>query len=196
MRTRPARLACVLLAAGESRRLGRPKQLLRVGPRPLLLEGVLTALALRCHPVTVVLGAHSLRLRALLARNHVSVRIVHNAAWREGMASSVRAAVARAPNRLSAVLFLVVDQPRVRQRTLARLVQIWRRQPGTAIAAYYAGRAGVPAIVPHRLLREARALEGDIGIRALLRDGAHRVRTVAMPEAAFDIDTPEDLARL
>lgn len=196
MQVRAPRLACVVLAAGGSSRLGRPKQLLRRYGKPLLVASIEAALAVRCEPVTVVLGAEALRLRAMLARRRLGIRIVYNAAWREGLASSVRAALASRPHVDGATLFLVTDQPHVDRRALARLVRAWRRRPRGPVAASYGAGASVPAIVPNRLLGAARGLSGDTGLRALLREGAHPARTLEMPEAEFDVDTPEDLARL
>src|SRR5881394_2835168 len=163
-----ARIACVLLAAGGSSRLGRPKQLVRRGPRPLLLHALDAA---RGAPfpdedVVVVLGAEALRLRALLRRHAPRVRIAANARWATGHAGS-----------------------------LHRLVAAWRRRPAFPAAAHYSGRAGVPAVLPRRAWRSLRALDGDAGARALLR-GAGAITRVAMPEAELDVDTPADIARL
>ena len=77
---------------------------------------------------------------------------------------------------------------------MKRLIVAWRRCPGVPAAARYAGRAGVPAVLPRRHWREVRALRGDEGARALLRD--RRVTLVEMPEAALDVDTPQDLLGL
>jgi len=89
---------------------------------------------------------------------------------------------------------LLVDQPRVDAAALRRLVGAWRRRPGLPAAARYAGHAGVPAVLPRRHWRAVRALRGDEGARALLRD--RPVTLVELPEAAFDVDTPEDFRRL
>jgi CTP:molybdopterin cytidylyltransferase MocA len=193
---RRPRIACVLLAAGESRRLGTPKQLARRRGRPLLLEACAAARgALGDAALLAVLGAHGLRLRALLQRDAADVTAVMNSRWRDGLASSLRAGLAAVPAGTDAVLVLLVDQPNVDAAALRRLIHAWRRRPGVPAAASYAGRAGVPAILPRRSWHALRALQGDAGARALLRTAA--VVTLAdMPEAAFDVDTPADLAKL
>jgi molybdenum cofactor cytidylyltransferase len=145
--------------------------------------------------VTVVLGAHALRLRAVLRREHAAAHVVHNAHWREGLASSLQAGLAAVPARTRAVLVLLVDQPNVDARALARLIRAWRKRPAQPAAAWYDGRAGVPAILPRRSWPAVHRLSGDAGARALLRGAAH-LTLAEMPEAAFDIDTPADLARL
>jgi CTP:molybdopterin cytidylyltransferase MocA len=191
------RLACVVLAAGGSSRLGQPKQLVRRGRRPLLLHAVQAASAAveDRSRIVVVLGAEALRLRALLRRAAPDVRAVTNARWRAGLATSLRAGVRAASRRGEAVLVLLVDQPDVDAAALRRLVGAWRRRPTAPAAARYAGRVGVPAILPRRSWRALRALERDAGARALLRD-ARDVTAVDMPEAELDVDTPADLARL
>lgn len=188
-------LTCVVLAAGESRRLGRPKQLLRRRLKPLLSTVVSVAAGFAEPPIVVVLGAESLRLRALLQRDAVATQPVRNARWRDGLASSLRVGLAAVPRDAAAALVLLVDQPDITRRALARLVAAWRRRPNVPAAAYYHGRAGVPAILPHSTWRAIRTLEGDAGARAILR-ASPRITLVPMPEAALDIDTPADAARL
>lgn len=187
-------LACVLLAAGGSRRLGVPKQLLRVQSAPLLLRAVLAAHAATEGPIVVVLGAHALKLRALLRRHGAPVRVAHNARWEEGLAASLRVGLTALPPRTRAALVLVVDQPLIDARAAQRLVRAWRRRPSMPAAAHYAGRAGVPAILPRRTWRALRSLRGDTGARALLNGSG--VTLVCLPEAALDVDTPEDVTRL
>jgi len=187
-------LACVLLAAGGSRRLGRPKQMLRRQGRPLLLHAVDAArAALPAAPLVVVLGAHRVRLRLALRRAAPDARIAANPLWAEGLASSLRAALKLVPPRTSAILVLLVDQPRVDADALRRLVNAWRRRPGVPAAARYDNHAGVPAVLPRAYWRAIRALRGDSGARAVLRN-TRTLTLVNMPDAALDIDTPEDVS--
>lgn len=188
-------LVCLVLAAGGSRRLRYPKQLLRRGTQPLVVHALAAAQGALPHaPVIVVLGALVARLRSVVRRAAPHARIVYNADWAEGLASSLKAGLAAVPPRTTALLVLLVDQPNVDARALRRLVSAWRRRRGTAAAAHYSGAAGVPAIFPRRYWRALRALEGDSGARSVLR--ARGVTLVAMPEAALDIDTKADVARL
>jgi CTP:molybdopterin cytidylyltransferase MocA len=145
--------------------------------------------------IVVVLGADALRLRALLRRAAPDARIALNARWRSGLASSLQTGISALPARTDAVLVLLADQPDVNARAVRRLIAAWRSRPAAPAAARYGRRVGVPAILPRDSWRGVRALEGDVGARALLR-GRKDVTFVAMPEAAFDVDTPRDLARL
>jgi len=146
-------------------------------------------------PLIVVLGAHHLRLRGLLRAAEPRAIAVHNARWSDGLASSLRAGLRAAPHGTQAILVLLVDQPHVNARALVRLLSAWRKRPGLTAAASYAGRLGVPAVLPRACWPALRALAGDRGARDVLRS-ALRTTAVPMPEASVDVDTPADLARV
>lgn len=185
----------IVLAAGESARLGRPKQLVRYKTRPLLSLALARANRVCSDRVVIVLGAEALRLRALLRRDRLSCVAVHNRRWRDGLASSLRAGLAALPGRAAAALILLSDQPKIPDRALTQMVRVWRRRPTRAVAACYQGRAGVPAIIPRKFWPELECLDGDVGARAVLRKLSD-IALTDVPEAAFDVDTPADLSRL
>ncbi len=187
-------LAAIVLAAGASTRFGSAKQLVRVAGRPLLHAAAAHAGEVAGAAVTVVLGARAAELAPLL--KHSPASVVINRDWREGMASSIRAGVARLPPSCTAVLLMLVDQAAITGEDLKRLVSAWRRQPDYIAAALYGATTGVPAIFPRTSFSDLQSLRGDVGARVLLQRNPDRVIRVPMPRAAIDIDTPEDLLAL
>jgi molybdenum cofactor cytidylyltransferase len=187
-------LYTVVLAAGASTRFGSAKQLVRVAGRPLLHTAVTRAAEVTGNSLIVVLGSSASELAPLL--RHSPGSVVVNQEWREGLASSIRAGVARLPAACSAVLLLLADQAAVSADDLRRLAGSWRKQPQHIAAALYGGGCGAPAIFPRSWFRALSELRGDTGARALLLRNPDRVVRVPMPSAAVDIDTPEDLLAL
>jgi molybdenum cofactor cytidylyltransferase len=187
-------LHAVVLAAGPSTRFGSAKQLVRVGGRPLLHTAVTRAAEVTGNALIVVLGAGAAELAPLLKHSPGSVVVNHE--WREGLASSIRAGVARLPAACSGVMLVLADQAAVSADDLRRLAGSWRKQPQYIAAAMYAGTCGAPAIFPRSAFRELGELRGDAGARMLLRRNADRMVRVPMPSAALDVDTPEDLLAL
>jgi len=188
------RLYAIVLAAGASTRFGSPKQLVRIGGRPLLHTVVARAAEVTGNALIVVLGAGAGELAPLL--KHSPGSVVVNRQWREGLASSIRAGVARLPATCAGVLLVLADQAAVTTDDLKRLAGSWRRRPQCIAAALYAGTAGAPAIFPRSSFAELAALRGDSGARTLLRRSADRLVRVPMPAAELDLDTPEDLLAL
>jgi molybdenum cofactor cytidylyltransferase len=187
-------LHAVVLAAGPSTRFGSAKQLVRVAGRPLLHTAVTRAAEITGNALIVVLGAGAAELAPLLKHSPGSVVVNHE--WREGLASSIRAGVARLPAACAGVMLVLADQAAVSAEDLKRLAGSWRRQPQYLAAAVYAGTCGAPAIFPRSAFRELGELRGDAGARMLLRRNADRIVRVPMPSAALDVDTPEDLLAL
>lgn len=185
----------ILMAAGESRRLGRPKQLLDHAGTPLLARAADTALATGIRPVIVVLGAGADEIAPRIFREDST--IVRNEDWREGMAASLRtglqALLDRAPDTEAAIL-MVCDQPFVTAGLLLQLLQRHRETGLPAIASTYAGRMGTPALFHRSLFGELLRLQGDTGARRWLTEHPESVATLPFEKGALDIDTPEDLA--
>jgi molybdenum cofactor cytidylyltransferase len=184
----------ILLAAGEARRFGAPKQLARFGGHSLLVGRVRLAEEVTPGRVLIVLGAHGQRLRSHLRRNEIHARIAYNAAWPQGLSASLRDGVSRLPRSARAALVLLCDQPAVDAHGLARLIHGWLSRPQRIAASLYGGRIGVPAIFPRAYFRKLEGLRGDSGARDLLR--AADITGVALPEAELDVDEPRDLLRL
>jgi molybdenum cofactor cytidylyltransferase len=188
------RLYAIVLAAGASTRFGSPKQLVRIGGRPLLHTMVSRTADVTGNALIVVLGAGAGELAPLL--RHSPGSVVINRHWREGIGSSIRLGVARLPATCTGVMLVLADQAAVTRDDLRRLAGTWRRRPTLIAAALYAGTTGVPAIFPRSSFPALAALCGDNGARVLLRRSADRVVRVPMPSAELDLDTPEDLLTL
>ncbi len=177
-------VAAIVLAAGASRRLGRPKQLVRLGGETLLERAVRVAVEAGCRPVIVVLGAS---YTAILAESMLApAQIVENFSWEEGMASSIRVGLEALPSETKAAILLTCDQPAVTAKHLRALAA---EAPGEPVASAYAGRHGVPAYFPVSDFKELLQLRGDQGARRLLA----AARALPLPGGEIDVDTPESL---
>ena len=187
-------LHAIVLAAGGSTRFGSAKQLVRMGDRPLLSLVAGRAAEVVGQALLIVLGAQAAELAPLL--KHSTGSTVVNRDWREGLASSIRAGVARLPPSCAGVMLVLADQACVSAEDLRRLAGAWRRQPLGLAAAQYGGTVGAPAIFPRHLFSELSDLRGDSGARVLLKRHADSLVRVPMTSAAFDLDTPDDLLEL
>jgi molybdenum cofactor cytidylyltransferase len=192
-----AGIALILLAAGASTRLGRPKQLLPFRGRSLLRHAAETALASVCRPVAVVLGASADRLQMELTALPVTVAL--NPAWAEGMAKSIRAglkAVSSETAGADAVVIMLCDQPLITAGMLDRLVSVHRLEGRGIVASDYEGVLGAPALFSRKYYPELGVLEGNEGARRIIVKHEDDLARISLPEAAFDVDRMEEAARL
>lgn len=192
------RLGCmpipaIVLAAGASRRLGQPKQLIELDGETLLHRTVRLAREAGCDPVIAVLGAHIEQIRPTLPPN---VEIVENSEWQTGMASSIRAGVHALDAHAEGVLLLACDQPRLQADHLRALRAAFRSEPPVIAASRYSGKRGTPAVWPRSLFPALAALEGDRGARAVLAQPPCALIEIDFPGGDVDIDLPHDLAQL
>jgi CTP:molybdopterin cytidylyltransferase MocA len=186
-------VAVAVLAAGASRRLGTPKQLVHFRGQPLLARTVQAACNTTARRVAVVLGARSDQIAPCLAGLDVDILLNHD--WPEGIATSVRRAAAWAITQgVSGLLLTACDQPLLGVTQLQRLIDV-QTATGCAAASAYAGLRGIPACFPRALLPHLLQVRGDQGAGPLLRASPDTVE-VPWPEGSFDLDQPSDLARL
>jgi CTP:molybdopterin cytidylyltransferase MocA len=180
--------AGLLLAAGEGRRLGRPKALVEIGGERLVDRGISMLRAAGCGPVLVVIGAVTVEV--------IGAVVVPNADWRSGMGSSLRAGLAALPPDCPAVVVALVDQPRVTPEAVRRLLEAYEAGARIAVATY-GGQPRNPVLIAREHFGEvAESLVGDVGARAFLRAHPELVTCVPCDDVAApdDIDTPDDLA--
>ena len=191
-------VAAIVLAAGASRRLGRPKQLLMLAGETMISRAVRLASESGASPVIAVLGAHHELIREALAMG--SATSVLNGAWEQGISTSIHAGLAvledTAP-RCSGVLILGCDQPRLTASHLHALLEVFAEQvTPTIVASAYAGVLGTPAVFPREVFPDLRALGGDKGARALLMQPPRPLVTLPFPGGEIDLDLPPDLVHL
>jgi molybdenum cofactor cytidylyltransferase len=194
----PMPVAAIILAAGASRRLGQPKQLLMHGGETMIERVIRMANDAGATPVIVVLGANHELIRTAVPLNLVLPVI--NSSWEQGIASSIHAGVAAlevsAPQTHGA-LILGCDQPRLAVGRLRALLDAFDAQAAPAImASAYEGILGIPAVFPREVFDELRALRGDKGARALLMQPPCPLVVLPFPGGEIDIDLPADLAQL
>ena len=188
-------VALLLLAAGASTRMGRPKQLLPYQGRTLLRHAAETAVASGCAPIALVTGALH---EALVAEvSGLPIAVVHNPDWKTGMASSIRTGlVAVTTARPAAVLIMLCDQPLVTPELLCQLVAQQRQTQAPIVAAAYGDTLGVPVVFAQTMLPELLQLQGQQGAGQLIASLGAAVGRVLFPTGLLDVDTPEQYAAL
>lgn len=195
---RRPRVAAVILAAGQSRRMGETNKLLADwAGKPLIQHSVDAALASGADSVYVITGHDGERVAAQLTGREVVV--VHNPEYAEGLASSLRAAIRVMPGAVDGIVVCLGDMPLVRVAHLDALIAAFSPQEGRTICMpAYQGKRGNPVLLGRELFPELAELEGDRGARGLISDHDDLVAEVPVedPGVLVDIDTPAALSEL
>ena len=194
--TEPLQCGLVLLAAGASTRMGRPKQLLEIDGVPLVRRAALAVLASSARPIVVVLGANAALIRPQLA--DLLVLLVENSRWPEGMGSSLRCgmqAMLSAAPALDSVIVALADQPQFSGVIIEQLRARQRETGNSIVASGAAAQVGPPALFLRQHFPELLVCCGDTGARALIRANATNLASIDLGEQP-DLDTPADYRRL
>jgi len=188
-------VAAIVLAAGASRRLGQPKQLLMLDGETLLARSVRLAREAGAAPVLVVVGAQAALIGAGTPVDRATV--VLNDEWEQGIASSIHAGVKGLDASARGVLILACDQPRLSAVHVRGLIETFAAQSqATIVASAYAGVRGIPAVFPREAFPDLLALRGDKGARSLLMRPPCPLITLPFEGGEVDIDLPGDLTQL
>jgi molybdenum cofactor cytidylyltransferase len=187
-------VAGIVLAAGESKRLGQPKALLDWKGKPFVRQVAETALSAGLKPVVVVTGANAEQVEAALAG--LDVQIMRNFIWYEGQSTSVRAGLKALPRTSGSALFMVVDQPQLPVTLIEALVAAHASSLAPITAPMVDDHRTNPALFDRSTFADFAGLEGDVGGRAIF--SRHKVSWLPWLDSslAIDVDTPEDYSRL
>lgn len=212
-------IAAVILAAGESSRLGQSKQLIEFRGKTLVRRMVDAASEAGCRPILVVVGnrkripqVHAPRSLSGETRQHemelfdavsselkkTDATIVANPNWKCGIGTSIRAGVQHlidtAP-RVDATVLLTCDQPFVNHAVIDGLITLRHETGKPIVAASYAGTLGVPALFDRGYLPELLRLDDSAGAKSIILSNRDQVAEFPFPEGKIDIDTAEDWER-
>lgn len=184
----------VLLAAGRSSRMGGPNKLMAdFEGAPLVRWSATKAMESKVAGAVAVVGHQAERVRAAL--DGLSIRIIDNPAFAEGLSTSLKAGIAALPAEATGALVMLSDMPAITAADLDRLVEAFEASGGTAIVrATHGGKRGNPVILPRSTFAAIEALQGDTGARHIVEGGLAEVIDVEIGAgASLDVDTPEAL---
>ncbi|HET9429565.1 MAG TPA: nucleotidyltransferase family protein [Chitinophagaceae bacterium] len=188
-----SRCGIIILAAGDSSRLGKPKQLLAYKGSTLLEYQVKQAQQSQAYPVIVVIGAHGEKIKARLS--DYKEWIIENKEWQEGMASSIRCGInylqEKYPGCEGAIL-MVSDQPYVTTELINKLITTHQETGKKIVSSSFGGMKGPPAFFHLQLFPELLQLKGDAGAKKVVEKYVSQVATVSFPGGPIDIDTAAD----
>jgi molybdenum cofactor cytidylyltransferase len=193
----PVSCGIILLAAGASSRLGKPKQLLLYKGKTLLQHGIQVAIDTGSKAIVAVLGANADFLIKETANQ--SIEVILNKDWNEGMASSIRCGIKYLQEKVpevDAAIIMVCDQPHVTTQLLKDLVIKYQETGKPIVASSYENNQGTPALFDKTIFAALRELKGDVGAKKIMKAKPDLVVLVNFPLGNIDIDTNENYEEL
>ena len=193
-----ATVGLLLLAAGSSSRMARPKQLLSYQGQTLLRHAAEVAAASPCRPLVLVTGA--LHDELLPEIDGLPFHVIRNDNWADGMGGSIAAGLAKLETaaegpKVDAIVVILCDQPLLTGEVIGELIVQFQATGQPVVASAYAGTQGVPALFSRAIFPALLNLRGASGARELLQQYAH-LPTVDFPGGATDVDTQAQYAAL
>jgi len=187
----------VILAAGDSSRLGDIKQLLPFNGKTLLRHVIDEAAEAGARPIVVITGANANKISSSISDSKVS--IVANDNWQDGIASGIVAGVhqiIKLDEHIKKIILAVCDQPFVSSELFEQLDQIQNKTGKPVVASAYADTVGTPALFSFEFFDQLLSLKGDEGAKKIMKKNINDVATVDFPKGEIDIDTPIDYENL
>ena len=180
-------IAIIILAAGSSSRLGRPKQLLELNGKTLLQKSIETALNVSIN-VTVVLGANENLVRPTISG--FPINIILNENWISGMSGSIQTGMsALKNNEFQAVLIMLCDQPFINASILKGMIEVFEKNKFPIVASEYEKKVGVPAIFDASFFQKLKMLKGQKGAKKLIMNNLDKTKSFMFENGKIDIDT-------
>lgn len=184
------KIAILILAAGQSSRMGQPKQLLKIGEKTLIQNCIETALSSSCKNIYCVIGANASEILKHIKK--YPIEIIENPNYRKGLSTSIKVGIrCIEQHHTEAVLILLADQPKITNSHLNDLIELFLKNPDQPVATAYQNSFGVPAIFSRKHFERLKTLTGDKGAKPLLKQLSKSINYISFSELR-DIDTPED----
>ena len=186
-------LTIAILAAGDSRRMGSPKQLLDVGGETLLERAVKCAVESVVHNVTVVLGASAEQYTPLMSKTPAQILI--NPDWAFGMGNTLKFSLRKLIEEninIQGVLFMVCDQPLITSAHVNAMVRTYQEKNPVAVASGYKNTFGVPALFDRIAFSGLLSIDDKSGAREVLKKLESDLEIIPVEGGEIDLDTPED----
>jgi len=183
----------IILAAGSSSRMGRSKQLLKVGDESLLRKTIRTVIASEVDKIVVVLGssteAHHQEIIDL------PVQTIFNPDWQKGMGSSLKYGVQFVEEQFQscgAILVTVCDQPLLTAYHLKKIINTFQSSKSPIVASFYSGSPGVPVLFDHSMFEKLKTMDDQHGAKKIIKDNIKSASLIDFPQGEVDLDTPDD----
>ncbi len=192
-----SKVGIIVLAAGNSSRLGESKQLLAYKGKSLLKHAVQQAVASECVPVLVVLGARFERHIAEIENDPVHIEV--NSKWERGIGTSIACGVRTLlaqQNTLEAVVIMLCDQPFIDSDLINQLIAESEKSEKGIVACTYGGAIGTPALFNRKYFGDLQGLKENAGAKALFWQYSADLQTINFPSGETDIDTQLDYINL
>lgn len=189
-------ISAIVLAAGESRRMGEFKQLLRLGDKTFVEHCVDNLLASRADEVIIVTGFRESAIRQAIGSR--PVKFAHNREYQTGMASSIKRGVEALSEGARACVLSLVDQPQVGADVINRVIEAYEAAPTMIVIPTYEGRNGHPILLDLSLKEAVLAMDPEKGLRDVIRAHSNEVSRVEVSDPAVleDCDSPDDYNRM
>jgi len=193
--SRPGKIACIVLAAGLSKRFGSPKQLAKFEGKNLIQIAINQANGSTADYVFLVLGNSSSEILEKISLGRAQV--IFNKDFAKGISTSIRSGISNLPGDCDAAIIMVADQPFLTSRHLDLMITESKKIPGRIVALSSKGEPRNPVLVPKEMFRELERLEGDAGARTMVRDNPKTLLVeITDPEVFVDVDTKDSLLDL
>lgn len=182
----------IILAAGESKRMGEPKMLLPFGDKTIIETVIDRVLPAKVDKIMVVTGARRAEIEEVL--KPLPVKVVFNPSYKTGMLSSVQAGFKALPEDADAVLILLGDQPFVPTAVMDAVVEEYKSSNKRMVVPIHTGLRGHPLLIDMRYRDEIQRLDHEVGLRGLLHKHPQDVHELKVEDASIlrDLDDMED----
>ena len=185
------KIAVIILAAGGSTRMGKPKQLLAVHTTTLLGITIKNALLCEAEKVFCVLGSEFKKVKGSL--KNFDIEIIRNASYKNGLSTSIHEGIKHIDRKFyDAALIMLGDQPSISPQYLNDLINTFKNHKNKVVASNYNNTLGVPAIFPKHTFNKLQELKGDKGAKAFLNSNTTTIISIDTITELLDIDTEED----